>query len=456
MKENLPPTQDDRPLLSPALKKLRVDLTCSAVYAPSSLSEEHELTLPPSVKQLPEVRENVQRWRSTSISFPPPPPPEVEMEDVSFQGDVDDEPMEDDFIPSSQSQPYLESHSHILPTPSPELPVETFSRVVSLASSPLTSLGTTPAHQSPLTPPPPSSPPCRLNTNYRPLSPPPSDFPEEAMVDTVEEDDDDVVIARLKAEVAAELALDLPDSDGPSMPGDLSDDSSSEEELRWSPTFTKTSTWVQTFYIYSQTDDPLRSTSRTTPTPALSNSGRPARQHKAPAREPVTITKVPKKTANPLKELLRQHKRAEKGGYGAGDLRRAEDHINAIKDMKIDDSFGGLLDQDPISFPTGSTSGTLDSRAVMTILGEDEGTIVGQILQNDKRNRSVRRRVVNSGIELFDRTDGGFKKARASTRGVNLVIVDTSDGVFTRFKKATANNGASILASSITPFDDPF
>ena len=248
MKENLPPTQDDRPLISPALKKLRIDRTCSVVYAPSSLSEEHELTLPPSVKQLPEVRENVQRWRSSSISFPPPPSPDVEMEDASVQGYVNDESMEDDFVPSSQSQPCLESISRLLPTPSPELPVETLSKTLLLTSSPLTSLGTTPAHRSPLTP---SLPPCRSNVHYRPLSPPPSDFPEETMPDTVEDDDD--VIARLKAEVAAELVLDPPDSDGPSVPGDLSDDSSSEDELGWSPALTKASTFVRIFYTHSQT-----------------------------------------------------------------------------------------------------------------------------------------------------------------------------------------------------------
>lgn len=241
MKENLPPTQDDLPPLSPALKKIKLDPTCSVVLAPSSLSEEHELARPPSAKRLPEVRENVQRWRASSISFHSLPFHDAEMDDASVQGDVDDEPMEDGFVPSSQSQPYLESASPILPTPSPELPVGTLFKVASLAPSPLTSLETTPAHQSPLTPPP---PPRKSSLNYRPLSPPPSDFPDESMADIVEDDDD--IIARLKAEVAAELALDLPDSDGPSVPGDLSDDSSSDEELRWSPAPTKASTCVST------------------------------------------------------------------------------------------------------------------------------------------------------------------------------------------------------------------
>jgi hypothetical protein len=115
----------------------------------------------------------------------------------------------------------------------------------------------------------------------------------------------------------------------------------------------------------------------------LSNSGRPTRQHKAPVLQPATITKAPKKAANPLKELLRQHKRAEKGDYNAGDLRRAEEHNNAINDMKIDDALGELWHQDPLSFHTGtfkldgSTSAAPDSQAVMTILGEDEGTMVG-------------------------------------------------------------------------------
>ena len=61
------------------------------------------------------------------------------------------------------------------------------------------------------------------------------------MVDAIEDDDD--VIARLKAEVAEELALDQPDSDGLSLP-DISDDSSSEEELRLSPVTRKASTCV--------------------------------------------------------------------------------------------------------------------------------------------------------------------------------------------------------------------
>ena len=61
------------------------------------------------------------------------------------------------------------------------------------------------------------------------------------MVDAIEDDDD--VIARLKAEVAEELALDQPDSDGLSLP-DISDDSSSEEELHLSPVTRKASTCV--------------------------------------------------------------------------------------------------------------------------------------------------------------------------------------------------------------------
>ena len=185
------------------------------------------------------------------------------------------------------------------------------------------------------------------------------------------------------------------------------------------------------------------------------------RQHKPPVRELVTITKAPKKTVNPLKELLRQHKRAEKGGYSAGHLRRAEEHINAINGMRIDDPLEELLQQNPLSFRTGTfkqgglASAALDSQAVMTILGEDEGTIVGQILQNDKRTKSARRREVNSGIELFDQTDGSFKKGRTPMRGVNLVIVDASDGVFTRFKRAMMNNGGPVLTST-TARDDPF
>jgi hypothetical protein len=311
------------------------------------------------VKRLPEVRENVQRWRTFSISFPSPPPPDVEMEDASGQGDVDGEPMDGDFVPSSQSQPYLESVSCILPTPSPELPVETLSAVM---SSSLTPLETSPAHQSPVASPPPSSPPRKSSVSYRPLSPPPSDFPEEPMVDTIQDDDD--IIARLKAEVAAELALDQPDSDRFSVGDTVSDDSSSEEELRWSPGPGKTSTCVYAPFPLSESSQSVRSTARTTrgPTTVFSNSGRPMRQQKAPAREPVTLTKAPKKTANPLKELLRQHKKAEKGGYGASDLRRAEEHINAIKDMKIDDPLEELLHQDPLSNRTstlkreGSTS----------------------------------------------------------------------------------------------------
>lgn len=245
VKENLPPVQDDRPSLSPATKKLKLGPTCSVVYAPSSLSEEHELTLPPSARRLPEVRENVQRWRASSISFPLQPPPDVEMEDVSAHGDVDYEPMDDDFVPSSQSQSYLESASCILPTPSPELPVETLAAVMSPAPSSLTPLGSTPAHQSPVTLPPPSSPLRKPNASYRPLSPPPSDIPEEPMVDATQDDGD--VIARLKAEVDAELALNPPHSDGLSSP-DMSDDSSSEEELYWSPHPRKASTCVYTFF----------------------------------------------------------------------------------------------------------------------------------------------------------------------------------------------------------------
>lgn len=160
----------------------------------------------------------------------------------------------------------------------------------------------------------------------------------------------------------------------------------------------------------------------------------------------MTLTKAPKKIVNPLKELLKQHKKAEKGGYGAADLRRAEEHINAMKDMKIDDPLDELSDQDHPSTQTsalkreGSTSVILDSQAVMTILGEDEGTMVGQILQSDKRNKIVRRRDAIFGIELFDQVESGSKKGRTSA-GVKLMTVDASDVVFTRFRTVVERNG---------------
>ena len=161
----------------------------------------------------------------------------------------------------------------------------------------------------------------------------------------------------------------------------------------------------------------------------------------------MTLTTAPKKAVNPLKELLRQHKKAEKGGYSATDLRRAEEHINAIKDMKLDDPLGDLLQQDPLSIRTspfkreGSISAILDSQAVMTILGEDEGTMVGQILQNDKRNKIVRRRETKSGIELFGQAEGSYKEGGTSVGSVKLVTADASDVVFKRFRNAVEGNG---------------
>jgi len=457
MKENLRPVQNDRPSLSPASKKLKLGPACSIVYAPSSLSEEHELTLPPSVRRLPEIKENVQRWRTSSISFPLPPPPDVEMEDVSAQGDVGDESMDDDFVPSSQSQPYLESISCVLPTPSPELPVGALTATISPAPSSLTPLGSTPAHQSPVASPPPSSPPRRSSVSYRPLSPPPSDLPEDPMADASEDDAD--FIERLKAEVAAQYSLP-PDSDGMSLP-DMSDDSSSEEELHWSLGARKTSTCAFTFlYFFPETDNWSSSTAKTalTSTTLFSNSGRPMRQHKAPARQPVTLTKALNKTANPLRELLRQHNKAEKGGYSATDLRRAEEHINSIKDMKIDDPLEELPNQDTLSIRTSivkrgeSTAAILDSQAVVTILGEDEGMVVGQILQNDKRNKLARRRGTNSGIGLFDHAERN-SKGRAPVKDVKLITVDASDVVFTRFRNTVERNGKrDYVASICTPF----
>ena len=163
-------------------------------------------------------------------------------------------------------------------------------------------------------------------------------------------------------------------------------------------------------------------------------------------RELVTLTKPPNKTANPLKELLRQHRKAEKGGYGASDLRKAEEHINSIKDMKIVDPTEGLLDEDSLSLRTGalkrgeSTSAILDNQAVVTILGEDKGAMVDQILQKDKRIKTARRREPDSGIELFDQTEGSHKKGRSSTAGVKLVTADASDVVFKRFRNAVESN----------------
>lgn len=171
------------------------------------------------------------------------------------------------------------------------------------------------------------------------------------------------------------------------------------------------------------------------------------RQRKAPARELVTLTKAPNKNTNPLKELLRQHKKAERGGYSASDLQRAEEHINAIKDMKLNDPLGELLDQDHLSIRANtvkreeSTPAVLDSQAVMTILGEGEGTVVGQILQNDKRNGYVRRREFNFGIELFDQAEMSSKRGMISGGGVKLITADASDVIFTRFRNAVERNG---------------
>lgn len=203
------------------------------------------------------------------------------------------------------------------------------------------------------------------------------------------------------------------------------------------------------FRFFLKAHNIFRSTARTTltPTTLFSSSGRPMRQRKAPAREPVTLFKAQTKAANPLKELLRQHRKAEKGGYSASYLRSAEEHVNAFKDMKIDDPLEELLHQDPLSIRTNtlkreeSTSAVLDSQAVMTILGEDEGTMVGQILQNDKRNKIVRRREVNTGIELFDQAERGFKEGRTSVGSVKLVTADASDAVFTRFRNVLERSG---------------
>ena len=178
------------------------------------------------------------------------------------------------------------------------------------------------------------------------------------------------------------------------------------------------------------------------------------RQHKVPAREPVVIAKVPKKTANPLKELLRQHRKAEKGGYGTNDLRRAEEHINAIKNMKIDDP-SEPSHQDSPSIRAraleqeGSTSASLDSQAVMSMLGTDKGTMVGRILQDDKRNKIARRREVNPGIELFDRAEGYPKKSGTPAGGAKLVTADASDVVFKRFKNLVEMNGKFTCAASV-------
>jgi hypothetical protein len=91
----------------------------------------------------------------------------------------------------------------------------------------------------------------------------------------------------------------------------------------------------------------------------------------------------------------------------------------------------------------------------MTILGEDEGTMVGQILQNDKRNKIVRRREVNAGIELFDQAERSFKKGRTLAGGVMLVTADVSDTVFTRFRNAVERNGKCNF-TSITLIWVPF
>ena len=201
-------------------------------------------------------------------------------------------------------------------------------------------------------------------------------------------------------------------------------------------------------HSFPEINDRFSSTSRITltPTTVFSNTGRPMRQHKAPVREPMVLTKAPKKAQNPLKELLKQHKKAEKGGYSATDLQRAEEHINAIKDMKIDDSLEEFLGPVPLSTRASaikreeSTSAILDNEAVMNILGEDEGTAVGQILQNDKRNNIVRRRELNLGIELFDQAERNFEGVTL-TGSAKMVTADASDVVFARFRNLVERNG---------------
>jgi len=146
MKENLRP---DRSSLSPASKKLKLDPQFSIVYALSSLSEEHELTLPPSV----EAASGGQGKHSTMACL-------------------------QHIVPSPENP-----SSCTLPTPNPGLPAEALNAIMSPAPSSLTPLGSTPAHQSPVPSPPPSSPPHKLSVSYCPLSLPPSDLPEEPMAD---------------------------------------------------------------------------------------------------------------------------------------------------------------------------------------------------------------------------------------------------------------------------------
>ena len=124
-----------------------------------------------------------------------------------------------------------------------------------------------------------------------------------------------------------------------------------------------------------------------------------------------------------------------------------------MKDMKIDDPLERPQDIATLK-REGSTSAILDRQAVMTILGEDEGTVVSQILRDDKRNKIVRRREVSSGIELFDQTEGSLKK-RTSTARLKFATTDASDVVFTRFKNAVDKHGTLIFICS-TLIGDPF
>ena len=191
------------------------------------------------------------------------------------------------------------------------------------------------------------------------------------------------------------------------------------------------------FSPLSKVHNMFRSTTSTalTPTTVFSNSGRPMCQRKAPARESVTLIKTPKK--------------AEKGGYGASDLRRAEENINAIEDMKIDDPLEELLRQDPLSIRTRtlkrgeSTSAVLDSQAVMTILGPVSTT-------SETKSRGGENLIPVSSCSMKPR---GASRRAGVRRGVKFVTADVSDAAFTRFTRLceSRNTKRVIRAPSLCP-----
>ena len=284
----------------------------------------------------------------------------------------------------------------------------------------------------------------------------PADPEDSPVIATTSEEKTAAIIARIKAEAQAAASLSLEEPAIPEFKDELSD---SEDDDDLFPVLSldkgkgKANEYVDFFSsIGSLLDttlefrDGLRSPFRETPPPSAPRHS--LRKHTpkiATSRtyESVSTTKrplKPKKSINPLDQLLREKEKAEKNGKGADDFERAERSILNTSSLLAmdDDEYRATLEGSPSR--SRISIGEVSELDRKRLLGAETGAAIENMLRSDRENfRDLEK---ERGVPFFilDSDDGDvfmdapyrippatFDAARPILRLFKIAITSKSD-----------------------------